>query len=78
MPDVLMRCKLDILHIWVSGCRVGISSDGWRKTHLNPELRVNLFYTGFFIRKVPLARFELWSNKILQGLEVGPCSATKR
>ena len=45
------------------GCRVGILCFGWGKKRLNPELHVNLFYIGFFIRKVPLARFEFWSNK---------------
>ena len=35
----------------------------WQKKLLNPERRVNLFYTGSFIRKVPLARSEFWSNK---------------
>ena len=33
------------------------------KKFLTPGLRVNLCYTKLFIRKVPLARFECWSNK---------------
>ena len=33
------------------------------KKCLTPGLRVNLCYTGFFIRKLPLARLECWSNK---------------
>ena len=41
---------------------LGISCDGWCKKRLIPGLYVNLSYTGFFIRKVLLARFEFCSN----------------
>ena len=40
----------------------GILCFRWGKNRLNPELCVNLFYTGYFIQKVPLARFVFWSN----------------
>ena len=40
------------------------------KKCLTPGLGLNLCSTGFFIRKVPLARFECWSNKTYLFLKI--------